>query len=89
MQEYIEKRVMEISHYIIESGATVRQTAGVFGVSKSTVHKDMTERLPLLNDMVAARVRNILDNNKAERHLRGGEATKRKYLTLRDEERLS
>ena len=89
MQEYIEKRVMEISHYIIESGATVRQTAGVFGVSKSTVHKDVTERLPLLNDIVAARVRHILDNNKAERHLRGGEATKRKYLTLRDEERLS
>ena len=86
MQEYIQKRVMEISHYIIESSATVRQTASVFGVSKSTVHKDVTERLPLLNDVIAAKVRNILDNNKAERHLRGGEATKRKYLELREED---
>ena len=82
MQEYIQRRVMEISNYIIESSATVRQTASVFGVSKSTVHKDVTERLPLLNDVVAAKVRHILDNNKAERHLRGGEATKRKYLGM-------
>ncbi|MGI5891322.1 MAG: sporulation transcriptional regulator SpoIIID [Bacillota bacterium] len=80
MQDYIQKRVLEISNYIIESAATVRQTATVFGVSKSTVHKDVTERLPLINEMIAARVRDILDNNKAERHLRGGEATKRKYL---------
>ena len=79
MQDYIQKRVLEISNYIIESSATVRQTARVFGVSKSTVHKDVTERLPLINEMVAARVRDILDNNKAERHLRGGEATKKKY----------
>lgn len=86
MQEYIEKRVMEISNYIIESGSTVRQTAGIFGVSKSTVHKDVTERLPLLNDLLAAKVRHILDNNKAERHLRGGEATKRKYLEMKDGE---
>jgi len=81
MQDYIQKRVLEISNYIIESSATVRQTAQVFGVSKSTVHKDMTERLPLINELVAARVRDILDNNKAERHLRGGEATKNKYQT--------
>ncbi len=86
MQEYIQRRVMEISNYIIESSATVRQTASVFGVSKSTVHKDVTERLPLLNDVVAAKVRHILDNNKAERHLRGGEATKRKYLGMRGED---
>ena len=84
MQDYIEKRVMEISNYIIESGSTVRQTAGVFGVSKSTVHKDITERLPQMNDLVAARVRQILDNNKAERHLRGGEATRRKYQGMRE-----
>ncbi len=70
---------MEISHYIIESSATVRQTASVFGVSKSTVHKDVTERLPLINEMVAKRVREILEVNKAERHLRGGEATRKKY----------
>ena len=86
MQEYIQRRVMEISNYIIESSATVRQTASVFGVSKSTVHKDVTERLPLLNDVVAAKVRHILDNNKAERHLRGGEATKRKYWGMRGED---
>lgn len=55
----------------------------------TTVHKDVTERLPLLNDLVAVRVRYILDNNKAERHLRGGEATKRKYLELKDDEGLS
>ncbi len=81
MQDYIQRRVMEISSYIIESSATVRQTASVFGVSKSTVHKDMTERLPQINEMIASRVRDILDTNKAERHLRGGEATKRKYLS--------
>ena len=80
MQKYIQKRVLEISNYIIESSATVRQTANVFGVSKSTVHKDVTERLPQINELIAKRVRNILDTNKAERHLRGGEATKQKYL---------
>lgn len=79
MQDYIQKRVLEISQYILESSATVRQTATVFGVSKSTVHKDVTERLPLINEMIASRVRQILETNKAERHLRGGEATKKKY----------
>lgn len=79
MQEYIRQRVLQISNYIIESKSTVRQTAGVFGVSKSTVHKDVTERLPLLNEVVAGQVKEILENNKAERHLRGGMATKRKY----------
>ena len=85
MQDYIQKRVLEISNYIIESQATVRQTAGVFGVSKSTVHKDVTERLPLINELIALRVRDILDSNKAERHLRGGEATKQKYLKQHEE----
>ncbi|MCL2816983.1 MAG: sporulation transcriptional regulator SpoIIID [Clostridiales bacterium] len=84
MQDYIQKRVLEISDYILESQATVRQTATVFGVSKSTVHKDVTERLPQINEMVALRVRDILDNNKAERHLRGGEATKKKYKTQKE-----
>ena len=63
MQEYIQKRVLEISNYIIESKSTVRQTAGVFGVSKSTVHKDITERLPLLNEVVAGQGKEILENN--------------------------
>ncbi|MBR6823444.1 MAG: sporulation transcriptional regulator SpoIIID [Firmicutes bacterium] len=81
MQDHIIKRVLEVSAYIIESAATVRQTAAVFGVSKSTVHKDVTERLPLINAQLSARVRDILDNNKAERHIRGGEATRKKYCT--------
>ena len=80
MQEYIQKRVLEISNYIIESKSTVRQTAGVFGVSKSTVHKDVTERLLAINPSLAARARQVLDVNKSERHIRGGMATKEKYL---------
>ncbi len=80
MQDYIEKRVLEVSNYIIKSSSTVRQTASVFGVSKSTIHKDITERLPEINGARAKEVREILEINKAERHLRGGEATRRKYL---------
>ena len=79
MQDYIEQRVMEITDYILDTGATVRRVAEVFGVSKSTVHKDVTERLLQINSNLAKEVKNVLDNNKAERHLRGGEATKRKY----------
>ncbi|NLP44004.1 MAG: sporulation transcriptional regulator SpoIIID [Peptococcaceae bacterium] len=79
MQEHIKKRALEIGTYIIESSSTVRQTAEVFGVSKSTVHKDVTERLPQINKQLSAQVKNILENNKAERHIRGGEATRRKY----------
>lgn len=86
MQNYIRDRVLELSRYIIESGATVRQTAERFGVSKSTVHKDVTERLPQVSETIADRVRRVLDNNKAERHLRGGEATKRKYQETRQEQ---
>ena len=82
MQEYIEKRVLEISEYILKTRATVRQTANEFGVSKSTVHKDMTERLPEINKELYEQVRVILENNKAERHLRGGEATKQKYAHM-------
>jgi putative DeoR family transcriptional regulator (stage III sporulation protein D) len=79
VQEHIKKRALEIGTYIIESSSTVRQTAEVFGVSKSTVHKDVTERLPQINKQLSAQVKNILENNKAERHIRGGEATRRKY----------
>ena len=86
MQEHIRERVLTVSEYILENSATVRQTARRYGVSKSTVHKDVTERLPQLNELAAARVRSVLDNNKAERHLRGGEATRLKYLHLRDEQ---
>lgn len=79
MRDYIRKRVVDISQYIVDTKATVRQAAAVFGVSKSTVHKDVTERLPRVSKDLARRVKRILDRNKAERHIRGGEATKRKY----------
>lgn len=80
MKAYIEERVMEIGTYIMDSNATVRQTAKKFGVSKSTVHKDVSERLLYLNPVLAQEVRKVLDINKAERHIRGGLATKEKYL---------
>lgn len=79
MREYIRKRVLEISTYIVDTNSTVRQAASVFGVSKSTVHKDVTERLPRVNPDLALRVKGVLDRNKAERHIRGGEATRQKY----------
>lgn len=79
MKDYIEERVLELARYIIESGATVRGAAKKFRVSKSTVHKDITERLLEINPGLAAEVKTVLDNNKAERHIRGGLATKEKY----------
>ncbi|HHY40111.1 MAG TPA: sporulation transcriptional regulator SpoIIID [Syntrophaceticus sp.] len=79
VQEYIRRRVIKVSKYILETSATVRQAAKVFGVSKSTIHKDLAERLPRINQQLAKKVRVVLDRNKAERHLRGGEATRRKY----------
>ncbi len=69
-----------LADYIIESGATVRTAAIKFGVSKSTVHKDITYRLLKLNPLLAKEVKEILDKNKAERHIRGGEATRKKYM---------
>lgn len=80
MQVDIKARVIEESDYIIERGATVRETAKVFHVGKSTVHKDVTERLKSVDPAAFKRVRKILEKNLAERHIRGGEATKRKYL---------
>ncbi len=80
MKNYIEERAIEIANYIIENNATVRQTAKMFGVSKSTVHKDVTERLVQLNPNLAKEARKVLDINKSERHIRGGLATKEKYL---------
>ena len=75
----LEARAVQLAHYIVENNATVRQAANVFGVSKSTVHKDVTERLEHYNISLAKQVREVLDVNKAERHLRGGMATKEKY----------
>lgn len=82
MKDYIEERAIEIANYIIENNATVRQTAKAFGISKSTVHKDCQDRLPAINPTLAAEVRKVLDINKSERHIRGGLATKEKYLHM-------
>ena len=80
MKKYIEERAVEVATYIIENNATVRQAAKKFGISKSTVHKDCAERLAQVNPNLANEVRKVLDVNKAERHIRGGLATKEKYL---------
>ncbi|MDD7740746.1 MAG: sporulation transcriptional regulator SpoIIID [Fusicatenibacter sp.] len=80
MKDYIEERAVEVANYIIETKATVRQTAKKFGVSKSTVHKDITERLEQINPGMAQETRKVLDINKSERHIRGGLATREKYL---------
>ncbi len=75
----IEERACLLAHYIIDSKDTVRGAAKKFGVSKSTVHKDVSERLLRINPALASEVRLVLDENKAERHIRGGQATKLKY----------
>ncbi|MBR6771613.1 MAG: sporulation transcriptional regulator SpoIIID [Lachnospiraceae bacterium] len=80
MKDYIEERAIDIANYIIENNATVRQTAKQFGISKSTVHKDVTDRLMQVNPALAKEARKVLDVNKSERHIRGGLATKEKYL---------
>ena len=80
MKGYIEERAAEIANFIIDNNATVRQTAKQFGISKSTVHKDVTERLGQINPSLANRARIVLDQNKSERHIRGGLATKEKYF---------
>lgn len=82
MEICIEKRVLDIASYMIETGATVRRAAAEFGVSKSTVHKDMTERLKHINKGMAKDVAAVLETNKEERHIRGGYATYLKYKAL-------
>ena len=82
MKDYIEERVLNIAEYIIASNSTVRETAKRFGVSKSTVHKDVSDRLLQINPALAKEVRKVLDVNKAERHIRGGLATREKYLHI-------
>ena len=84
MKSYIETRAVEIANYIVENNATVRQAAKQFGISKSTVHKDITDadRLLRIDPELAAKARHILDINKSERHIRGGLATREKYLHL-------
>ena len=82
MKDYIEERAVEIANFIIQEKATVRQTAKKFGVSKSTVHKDVTDRLLQFNPELASQARKVLDVNKSERHIRGGLANKEKYLHM-------
>lgn len=79
VHDYIKERTIKIGKYIVETRKTVRVIAKEFGVSKSTVHKDLTERLPEINPELANEVKEILDYHKSIRHLRGGEATKQKY----------
>ena len=82
MKDYIENRVLDVAKYIIDSKSTIRKTAKIFGVSKSTIQKDMTERLPLINPQIAEQAKIVLDINKSERHIRGGKATKMKYKAI-------
>ena len=79
VRAYIEERAVIVAKYILEKNTTVRQTAKTFGVSKSTIHKDVTERLEEINPSLALEVKRVLEKNKLERHLRGGMATKLKY----------
>ncbi len=79
MKEYIEKRAIMLAYYIMENNTTVRAAAKHFGYSKSSVHKDVTARLSEFDPLLAASVKEVLDRNKAERHIRGGQATKLKY----------
>lgn len=80
MTDTIEQRACEIAVYMIENNATVRAAAKNFGISKSTVHKDISQRLKKCNRILYEQVRKLLDQNKAQRHIRGGMATKQKYL---------
>lgn len=81
MKDYIAERVIEIADYLLQNGCTIREVANVFCVSKSTAHKDLSERLPLIDREKYAQVSAALDGNWAERYLRGGQATKLKYKT--------
>ena len=80
---YIIDRVLEEAYYIAETGATVRDTAKIFGVGKSTVHKDVTTRLKEIDRDLYKKVKKVLEINLSERHIRGGEATKRKYQDIK------
>lgn len=85
MQNSVTDRVLEEGYYIAETGATVRKTAEVFHYSKSTVHKDVTERLLYIDKALHKRVKKALERNLSERHIRGGEATKAKYLKIKNQ----
>lgn len=84
VHDYIKDRTIRIGHYVVETRQTVRKIAKEFGVSKSTVHKDLTERLPQINVELAKQVKEILEYHKSVRHIRGGEATREKYRMERE-----
>lgn len=83
MKDYIEERALELARYITETNSTVRAAAKRFNISKSTVHKDVTDRLKLINKTLYAQVKKVLEKNKEQRHIRGGMATKEKYMKKR------
>ena len=82
MPDSLEKRACELALYLIETGTTVRAAAKHFGISKSTVHKDLQQRLPSCNSALYAQVRQVLELNKQQRHIRGGQATRQKYKAI-------
>ena len=86
MKDYIEERVLALAEYIVTTNSTVRAAAKRFKVSKSTVHKDVTERLQEISPSLAAQVKSVLDVNKAERHIHGGLATREKYNHIKEDE---
>ena len=87
MKDYIMQRALSAAEYTLHNHSTVRETAKVLKVSKSTVHKDLTDRLPKIDPQIASKVRGVLMANKAERHIRGGEATRLSFRRLKDAER--
>ena len=80
MKDYIAKRTLDVANFMVETNSTVRGAAARFGVSKSTVHKDISERLKMISPTVYMQVKKLLETNKSERHIRGGNATKSKYM---------
>lgn len=89
MKDYIEERAITLSEYIVEKKTTVRDTARIFNISKSTVHKDVSERIWQIDEKLAKKVQEVLSYNKADRHLRGGNATKNKYIKLKENKKSS
>lgn len=89
MKDYIEERAITLSEYIVDKKTTVRDTARIFNISKSTVHKDVSERIWQIDKELAKKVKEILSYNKADRHLRGGNATKQKYELLKNNKKSS
>ena len=85
MKSIVEERAVELAEYMIGSGATVRKAAKKFGISKSTVHKDVSERLKYIDPQLYKQVKDVLETNKAQRHIRGGLATREKYKSMKEE----